>query len=213
MTESFKEATVSYPYRVVVSKAVEEVVDAHDRVVTKVALTPILPEEAMRDVVRSVLRSRGWEEVKGEPNKLRRTGAQGEEQVYDLETHTVTTELKAKDTIKKEKTVEVLGDAYRKEDVDADKDRLRAKASADLEKRLAVTDEERAQRREKLEREIADKLEKGESDRKRELNEALLDVYKEALKKKAGSLGNVTSVREERREGGREYKLTIKIAE
>lgn len=204
---------MSYPYRVVVSKAVEEVVDAHDRVVTKVALTPILPEAAMREVVRDVLKARGWKEVEGEKNKLRRTGSEGEEQVYDLETNTVTTELKAKDTIKKEKTVEVLGDAYRKEDVDTEKDRLRAKASADLEKRLAVTDEERAQRKEKLSREIADKLEKGEGDRKRELNEALLEVYKEALKQKAKSLGNVTSVKEERREGGREYELTIKIAE
>jgi hypothetical protein len=125
----------------------------------------------------------------------------------------VTTELKVKDTIKKEKTVEVLGDAYRKDDVEAEKDRLRAKAAADLEKRLAVTDEERASRREKLEKEIAAKLDKGEASRKRELNEALLDVYKEALKKKAASLGNVTSVKEERRDGGREYELTIKVAE
>ena len=204
---------MSYPYRVVVSKAVEEVVDAHDRIVTKVALTPILPEEAMRDVVRGVLKARGWTEVEGEPDKLRKTGPEGEDQVYDLETHTVTTELEVKDTIKKEKTVEVLGDAYRKDDVEAEKERLKAKASADLEKRLAVTDEERAARRQKLEKEIAAKLDKGEDSRKRELNEALLDVYKEALKKKAGSLGNVTSVKEERRDGGREYELTIKVAE
>jgi hypothetical protein len=204
---------VSYPYRVVVSKAIEEIVDAQDRIVTKVALTPILPEDAMREVVKDVLKARGWEEVPGEPKKLRRTGPDGEEQVYDLETHTVTTEVRAKDTIKKEKTVEVVGDAVRKEDVEAEKDRLRVKASKDLEKRLAVTDEERAERKQKLERDIAAKLEKGEAARKRDLNEALLDVYKEALKKKAASLGNVTSVKEEKRDGGREYELTIKVAE
>jgi hypothetical protein len=204
---------VSYPYRVVVSKAVEEVVDAGDRVVTKIALTPILPEDEMREVVREVLIERGWEEVPGEPDKLRRKGPGGEEQVYDLESHTVTTELTAKETIKKEKTVEVVGDAYRKEDVETEKDRLRAKASADLEKRLAVTDEERAARKEKLSRDIAEKLAGSEDQRKRDLNESLLEVYKEALKKKAARLGNVTSVKEERRDDGREYELTIKVAE
>jgi hypothetical protein len=204
---------VSYPYRVVVTKAVEETVDANDRVVTKLSLTPILPKAAMEEVLRDVLKARGWKEVEGEPDKLRRTGDDGEEQVFDLETLTVTTEVKVQDKIRKEKTVEVMGDAWHKTDIEAEKDRLRAKAGADLEKRLAVSEDERAQKKQELEKAITEKLARGEAGRKKELNEALLEVYKESLKQKAKSLGNVTSVREERREGGREYELTIKVAE
>ena len=200
---------MSYPYRVVVTKAVEESVDANDRVVTKVTLTPILPKEAMKEVLKGVLEKKGWKERKD--GKLEKKGADGEDQVFDLDEMTLTTEVSEKETIRKEKTVEVMGDAWHKEDIEAEKDRLRAKASADLEKRLAVSDDERSQKKQELEKKIADKISKGEDTRKKELNESLLEVYAEALKKKAASLGSVTSVKEERKNN--EYELTIKIAE
>jgi len=200
---------VSYPYRVVVTKAVEEHVDANDRVVTKVALTPILPKEAMKETLVEVLKKKGWKERKD--GKLEKKGPEGEEQVFDPDELTITTEVKEKETIRKEKTVEVMGDAWHKEDIEAEKDRLRAKASADLEKRLAVTDDERSTKKQELEKKIADKIQKGEGARKKEVNEALLEVYAEALKKKAASLGSVTSVKEERKD--QEYELTIKVAE
>jgi hypothetical protein len=200
---------VSYPYRVVVTKAVEESVDANDRVVTKVTLTPILPKEAMKEVLKGVLEKKGWKERKD--GKLEKKGPDGEEQVFDLDEMTLTTEVSEKETIRKEKTVEVMGDAWHKEDIEAEKDRLRAKAAADLEKRLAVSDDEREQKKQELEKKIADKISKGDEGRKKELNESLLEVYAEALKKKAASLGSVTSVKEERKNN--EYELTIKIAE
>jgi hypothetical protein len=200
---------MSYPYRVVVTKAVEESVDANDRVVTKVTLTPILPKEVMKEVLKGVLEKKGWKERKD--GKLEKTGPDGEEQVFDLGELTLTTEVSEKETIRKEKTVEVMGDAWHKEDIEAEKDRLRAKATADLEKRLAVSEDERATKKEELEKKIADKISKGEDTRKKELNESLLEVYAEALKKKAASLGSVTSVKEERKNN--EYELTIKVAE
>lgn len=200
---------MSYPYRVVVTKAVEESVDANDRVVTKVTLTPILPKEVMKEVLKGVLEKKGWKERKD--GKLEKKGEDGEEQVFDLDELTLTTEVSEKETIRKEKTVEVMGDAWHKEDIEAEKDRLRAKAAADLEKRLAVSDDERAQKKQELEKKIADKISKGEESRKKELNESLLEVYAEALKKKAASLGSVTSVKEERKNN--EYELTIKVAE
>jgi hypothetical protein len=200
---------VSYPYRVVVTKAVEECVDANDRVVTKVTLTPILPKEAMKEVLKGVLEKKGWKERKD--GKLEKKGEDGEEQVFDLDEMTLTTEVSEKETIRKEKTVEVMGDAWKKDDIEAEKDRLRAKAQADLEKRLAVTDDERAGKKQELEQKIADRIAKGEDSRKKELNEALLEVYAESLKKKAASLGSVTSLKEERKNN--EYELTIKVAE
>lgn len=200
---------MSYPYRVVVTKAVEESVDANDRVVTKVTLTPILPKPAMKEVLKGVLEKKGWKER--EDGKLAKKGPDGEEQVFDLDEMTLTTEVSEKETIRKEKTVEVMGDAWRKDDIEAEKDRLRAKASADLEKRLAVTDDERSNKKQELEKKIAEKIQKGEDSRKKEVNEALLEVYAEALKKKAASLGSVTSVKEERKNN--EYELTIKVAE
>lgn len=200
---------MSYPYRVVVTKAVEESVDANDRVVTKVTLTPILPKEVMKEVLKGVLEKKGWKERKD--GKLEKKGENGEEQVFDLDELTLTTEVSEKETIRKEKTVEVMGDAWHKEDIEAEKDRLRAKAAADLEKRLAVSEDERSSKKQELEKKIADKISQGEETRKKELNESLLEVYAEALKKKAASLGSVTSVKEERKNN--EYELTIKIAE
>lgn len=204
---------MSYPYRVVVSKAVEEVVNAKDRATARVSLTTVLPEDAMKELLRAALVRRGWKPVEGEPGKLEREGKDGSKQVFDLESMTVTTDLSVKDTIRKEKSVEVVGDAIRREDIDAERDRLRARTSADLEKKLAVSDEEREAKKRDLERQLAEQLTAGEEERRRDLNETLLEVYAEALKKKAASLGSVTSVREERRDGGREYELTIKVAE
>ena len=200
---------MSYPYRVVVTKAVEESVDANDRVVTKVTLTPILPKAAMKEVLVGVLEKKGWK--KRPDGKLEKKSEDGSEQVFDPDELTITTEVSEKETIRKEKTVEVMGDAWRKDDIEAEKDRLRAKASADLEKRLQVSEDERSQKKQELEKKIADKIAKGEETRKKELNESLLEVYAEALKKKAASLGSVTSVKEERKNN--EYELTIKVAE
>jgi hypothetical protein len=200
---------MSYPYRVVVTKAVEESVDANDRIVTKVTLTPILPKAAMKEVLVGVLEKKGWK--KRPDGKLAKKAEDGSEQVFDPDELTITTEVSEKETIRKEKTVEVMGDAWHKEDIEAEKDRLRAKASADLEKRLAVTDDERANKKQELEKKIADKISAGEESRKKEVNEALLEVYAEALKKKAASLGSVTSVKEDRKDN--EYELTIKVAE
>src|SRR5207244_4050721 len=130
--------------------------------------------KAMKEVLRDVLRARGWEEVAGSPGKLRKKGEKGEEQTFDLDSLTVTTELAAEETIKKEKVVEVMGDAWRKEDIEQNKERLRKKTADDLEKRLAVSDEERAGKREELEKAIASRLSEGEKARKTELNGALL---------------------------------------
>ena len=203
---------MSYPYRVVVSKTVETVVDAKDRATARVLLTPLLPADAMKELLREALVRRGWAPRPGDATKLERA-RDGTTEVFDLTTLVVTTEVTIAETIRKEKTVEVVGDAFRKEDIETARDRLRAKASEELEKQLAVTDAEREAARKELERVIAAKLIASEDERRRDLNETLLDVYKEALRKKAASLGSVTSVKEERRDGGREYELTIKVAE
>ena len=62
-----------------------------------------------------------------------------------------------------------------------------------------------------LRKEIAERLLAGEEERDRAINDLLLEVYAEALKRKAASLGNVTEVRENRR--GDDYELIIRIAE
>jgi hypothetical protein len=203
---------LSYPYRVVVSRSVETTVNAKDKSTQKVSLTTILPEKAMKDLLKDALVKRGWKEKEGEPGKLERE-KDGMHQTIDLATLTVETEVSVTEKIKKEKSVEVVGDAYRKDDIETEKDRLRARAGAELEKQLAVSDDEKDEKKRALERAIAEKLSGSDEERKKDLNETLLEVYAEALKKKAASLGNVTSVKEERKDGGREYELTIKVAE
>jgi len=201
---------MSYPYKVVVTKTVVEQVEASDRSESKLSLLPILPEDRMRDLVAEALRKRGFEQKAGDPDKLTKKGERGETITVDLPTLTVTAEVSEKGEIRKEKTVEVLGDAPRPPTAD-DEQALRERAEKTLERQLAVTDEERGQVEDEYRRKLAAALEEGADARRRELNEVCLEVYAESLKERAKSLGTVTGVQESR--GDQEYELTITIAE
>jgi len=201
---------MSYPYKVVVTKTVVEQVEASDRSESKLSLLPILPEDRMRDLVAEALRKRGFEAKTGEPDKLTKRGEHGETITVDLPTLTVVAEVSEKGEIRKEKTVEVLGDAPRPPTAD-DEQALRERAEKSLERQLAVSEEERGQVEDEYRRKLAAALEEGADARRRELNEVCLEVYAESLKERAKSLGTVTGVQESR--GDQEYELTITIAE
>lgn len=196
---------MSYPYRVVVTKGVEEQVCASDRSEKTVEVPPIVGAERSREILREALKKRGWE---GEGTVLTRT-QDGLEQTFDLETGRVTTVVEGEDTIEKELTLEGQGDSWTRPS-GAEEEALRRKVEEEVDRRLKISDEERQARREELEERLAARLRESDEERTRELNEVLLEVYAESLKEKARGLGTVTEVREERAENG-EYELVIRV--
>lgn len=199
---------MSYPYRVVVTKGVEESITACDRSERTVELPPILDKETTGKLFEEALKKRGWE--KGEKaGTLTKTTADGLKQTVDLESGVVVTEISDEATIKKELTLEGHGDAWTRPTA-ADEEALRKRVEERIDKRIKITDAEREARRAKLEEELAKKLEDSEGTRTEELNEALLEVYAESLKEKARGMGDVVEIREESGEAG-EYELVIRV--
>lgn len=204
---------MSFPYRVTVSRTVQETVREKDQSKNKIDLTPILESGRMRDLLVDALKKKGFkEEADG---TLTRT-ENGVTETFDPKTMEVTTTAEAAGEIKKEKTVEARGDSWRREEAEKSRKHVENEVGARLEKELAVTDAERGEKKRELAAEAAKRLADSEKKRMTDLNEATLDVYAEALKEKAKTLGEVKEVHENRKEngaGGTEYELVIKVGD
>ncbi len=200
---------LSYPYRVVVTKGVEESIQASDRSERVVELPPILDRKTTQDLFEKALKDRGWE---GDGNTLTKKGDDGLVQTVDLETGVVVTTAEGDTVIEKKLTLEGHGDSWGQPTA-ADKESLKQQVEARIDKRLKITEKERESRRRELEKDLAERLEKSEEARTEELNAALLEVYAESLKEKAKGMGTISEVREERCPETGEYELVIRIEE
>lgn len=204
---------MSYPYRVSVSRTVKETVTEKDQSRNKVDLTPILETGRMRDLLVEALERRGFE--KRSDGTLVRT-RDGVTETFDPKSMEVTASAEASGDIKKEKTVEARGDSWRREEAERSRAHVEAEVGRRLERELAVTEAERQEKQRELAAEAAKRLQESEKRRMQDLNEATLDVYAEALKEKARTLGEVKEVTENRTDngaGGTEYELVIKVGD
>ncbi len=202
---------MSYSYRVTVTRSVKETVKGKDESRNKITLSDILPQGRMKDLLTDALEKKGFE--KQADGTWKRT-VNGVTEVFNPETMEVTATAEASGEIQKEKSVQAIGDARRERDVGSQQAHAEREVGARLEKELAVTDAERKAKREALEQEARKRLEESEGRRMKDLNEATLDVYAEAIKEKAKTLGEVKEQRESRRDngmGGQEYELIIKV--
>ncbi len=188
---------MSYPYRVVVSRSVEETVSSKDESRNRISLTPILPPARMGELFRKALGRSGFAER--EDGRWIRS-RDGVTEVFDPARLVFAATAEAAGEIRKERTVEVRGDALRPDEVEPGKRHAEAEVGAKLEKELKVTDAERARKAEELLASARQSLERTEAARVRSLNEATLEAYAEAIKEKARSLGEVKEIREQRRE-------------
>jgi hypothetical protein len=202
---------VSYPYRVRVSKTVEADVCADDKVTNKLNIDPILNEQQMRELLQEALAKRGYTE--DEDGKWSKDTDCGEHREADLNTMEVTSSVAAEEKITKEKTLEVVGDAYARVDRETQKEKHRQEAQARLDKTLKITEDEKNKKRQELIKQIGEKLQANAQQRREELLGVVAEVQAEALKEKAKSLGTVMSIDETTSEDGSEYELRIKIAE
>ena len=204
---------MSFPYRVVVTRSVQESVKGRDSSQNSISLTPILNEGRMKDLLCQALEKKGF--AKQADGTWTRT-KDGVTETFNPGTMTITATSEAAGEIKKEKTVEAHGDAGGRANVERDRAHAEAEVGAKLEKELKVTDAERAKKQEQLTAEAKKRLDDTERARVQDLNEATLDVYAEALKEKAKTMGEVKEIRENKKEngtGGTEYELVIKVGE
>ncbi|MDF1667669.1 MAG: hypothetical protein P1V97_38385 [Planctomycetota bacterium] len=202
---------MSYPYRVRVSKTVETDVCADDKVTNKLNIDPILDERQMAELLKEALGKRGYKE--NDDGKWVKDTETGEHQEVDLETMEVTTTVTAEEKITKEKTLEVVGDAYARADRETQKEKHRQEAEDRLEKTLKITDDEKDAKKEELIRQIGEQLSESSDARREELLGIVAEVQGEALKEKAKGLGTVMSIEESTSDDGSEYELRIKITE
>lgn len=204
---------MSFPYRVVVTRSVHESVKGKDSSANSISLTPILGDERMKDLLCQALEKRGFE--KQADGTWKRT-KDGVTEVFDPKTMTITATSEQAGEIKKEKTVEAHGDSAGRGDVERSRAHAEAEVGSRLEKEIAITEAERRKKQDELTAKARQALEDSEKERVKDLNEATLDVYAEALKEKARTMGEVKEVRENRKEngaGGTEYELVIKVGE
>lgn len=199
---------MSHPYRISVSHSTTDTVCGEDYTQSKIDLTPILPEDQMKDLLEKVLEEKGWTREKDE-NVWSKKGEEGERMEINVDELVFTTYIEVEGTISKEKTVSATGDSWNSKDLDADRKRLEERVKQNLAKELEITDAERDKKKEELADKASQTLREGEEDRNRILNEILVDTYADALQEKAKTMGEVTEISESKNEN--EYELIIKI--
>ena len=187
---------MSLSYRV--SLSIQEVVSADDKSVHKIDLRDILSPAQMRELLRTALQERGFEQEDEGAQVLVRREQGGETTRMDLESMELTTELEAEKEVSG--NVDAWGDAHTRSAA-----QRAAEASAQRQANALL---ERGQQQ--LQQRVSDQLAQGEEARVKEMNQALQEVYSQALKAKARQLGEVVEQYEGTNKEG-EYELVIKV--
>ena len=201
---------MSRPYRIKLKQSVTKTVSDSDKVTQKITLDTVLSQPEMRDILKEELKKAGFKETNGKLVKKRETG---EVQTVDLETLEVVTEVEIERSIKVDREVTVKSKQDSEHMSKNQKDKFKKKAKADLLAKIEAEATTAARKQQAaLARLVADTLAASEKERNLELSRAVKDTYKEAIKKKAASMGNVVSV-EERGTGSSDYEMVIRITE
>jgi len=205
---------MSRPYRVKLPEPVVETVTrkssrtvtVDDCTVTKIVLEKILPEAEMKNILKETAKKNGWKASDcGNEDELHKDSDEVE-LTLDVKNLTVTAISKKVAKIEQKASVKVTAapDAIKS---------ATAKVAKDLDAKLAAQAAEAVEaKRAEFEKEVNEALAKTEETRKKDLNELALQVYAEALKKKAASLGTITGLKEGKNKDG-EYEMTIRITE
>ncbi len=188
---------MSRAYRVRVSESITETVHVEDGVCAALELLPVLAKERMGDLLGAELEKRGFHR---EGNVAVRTEADGIVVSVDLATSQVTVRVAADQEVTKGSTQEVALDTDSGEPGRA---RGEAEARAGLRERLQ---REAQAEKGKLTAEITKRLERKVVDLQAELGQAVNRVTADALKERAGQLGQIEQIVEEPNGG-----MTIKV--
>ncbi len=203
---------MSQMYQVRLASSVTRSVQAGDAVSYPLRLTGILPEEDLLELLRQALQRRGFVAPEGSqrstaeeenPQLLTGQGSAGERIVVDLDAMTVTASLAEEADLATE--VDVVGMGYSRK-------QAAEEARQDLEERRRQAEARLAREGKMVQKELTRRLADSDEERRGQLHEVLQEVYAEALKRKAGELGDVMEVREGTTPDG-QYELVIKVAQ
>ncbi|NUQ00426.1 MAG: hypothetical protein HUU35_11295 [Armatimonadetes bacterium] len=202
---------MSRPYRIVVQKVVEQDIRADDRSTLRLKLDPVLPEERLTEVLEQSLARHGWRRTADGVYEKER--GEGESMTCDIEAREVTTVIEIEETVRHEVRKELRGDTWNwrqmREMTDEELEEVRRIEEARLEAEVSAEEHQRAASA--LRETVRERLESGADERRREVNRIVLEVMSEALKERAGELGNVQHIDE--KWDGEDYELTISVAE
>lgn len=188
-----KGEVVSRAYRIKVSETLRRHVRVEDGVQTKLELLGILPSERMAELLEAELVARGF---KREGDVLVRVCEEDGVQIQiDPSDGTVTVQLAQEEEIalQRERTASVV-------DAETGKARLSASVRASLER-------EADHRREEIQEQVTKRLEKAFADAQQELDEVVNRVTADALKERAGQLGEIKEIHED----GESGSITIRV--
>jgi hypothetical protein len=187
---------MSRAYRIRVKESISQDLAASDEVCSDLEILEILPGDQMADLLEGELKRRGFKEKDG---KLVR---QQEGVSVSVDPKSGEVSVKAEKAEKVELESEKEGWGY--DDVGPHSKTIRKQlseqAKADLERRAE-------KQKERLQGEATEKLEGVMDDVRKELNDAVNSVTREALKRKAAQLGQIKEMTEDPEAGS----LTIKI--
>ncbi len=187
---------MSRAYRIRVKESISHDVVASDEICSDLEILEILPADQMSDLLKGELQGRGYEEKEGKMVK--------EQNGIRISVDTKSGEVSIKSEMTETITVECEKEGYGYDDVGPSKQTI--------EKFLSDQAKAEAQRRAEKQKEIvqneaAEKLEGIMGDVRKELNDAVNSVTREALKRKAASLGTIKEMSEDPEAGS----LTIKV--
>lgn len=184
---------MSRMYRIRVSDSVEKLVHVEDGVATDLELLPILERPRMLELLAAELTKRGFTR---DGNLATRTEEDGVVVAVDLESGRVTARVESERNIaaEAERSANVVRDS------DAAREALREKLRAQLERDVQRQEEE-------LRQEATQRLEKKVRDLQAEMDQVVNRVTAEALKERAGQLGEIEELSENPETG----ELTIKV--
>lgn len=193
---------MSQCYHIELKQAVTRVVRAEDAVSYPIELTAILPAGEMQELLREVLTKAGWKSA--DDNDFAMEGPSGEVLSIDLDAMELTATLTAEKEVVAEVKAAGQGNTTRT---------ARRSAQIQIEEKAAATGDQIADSGQReIQKETTDRLNESEDARQRQMNELLQQVYTEALKRKAGQLGDIVEIQEGTGEDGN-YELLIRVAQ
>lgn len=198
---------MSQMYQIQLSSSVTRRVDAADEITYPIELTEILPSDDMRELFRQALEKRGFENDgnSADGHRLMGRGPAGEELTVDLNEMKVTARL--------EKAADLSTEVSLNQWVDEEYlDDARAAATDTMAQKRRVAEAQLRKEADGIQKDLSKRLADSEDARQRQLHEALQEAYAEALKQKAGQLGDITEMTEGTTADG-QYELVIRVSQ
>ncbi len=203
---------MSNPIRVSVKAKLKFTVKHKDEVELKLGNDPIFSDERAEQIIESVLQAHGWQKEEKEGKTVYVKTDEDTEKTWDVKENKLTIKTRKEEVVEKEGQKTAKGDAWRLGR--NAKKKLEEKARKQLEKDLK---EEAGKDRKKIEekgsKEVSESLECEISETLEETRDIITDIYKDWIKERAQSLGNVISETSSVSEDGNIFEMTIEIEE